>query len=166
MPTTLSVVTSKKKSAPTKMILISHRGNLFGKDPVEENKPETIVAVINLGYDVEIDVWLVNDKWFLGHDAPTYEFTLEWLSYYKKNVWVHCKNLEALVALKNSGLHYFWHENDTVTLTSKGIIWAYPGFQPIEGSIAVMPEIHNDDTSQCLGICSDIIGEYKKLKSL
>jgi hypothetical protein len=49
----------------------------------------------------------------------------------------------------------------TVTLTSQGAIWAYPGKQPIKRSIAVMPEINNDDTSQCLGICSDYIKKYK-----
>ena len=23
--------------------------------------------------------------------------------------------------------HYFWHQEDDYTITSKGIIWAYPG---------------------------------------
>jgi hypothetical protein len=42
------------------------------------------------------------------------------------------------------------------------VVWAYPGKQPIKGSIAVMPEIHNDDLSKCVGICSDYIENYKK----
>jgi hypothetical protein len=41
------------------------------------------------------------------------------------------------------------------------IICAYPGKQPIKGSIAVMPEIHNDDLDACVGICSDYINDYK-----
>jgi hypothetical protein len=57
--------------------------------------------------------------------------------------------------------HYFWHEGDTLTLTSMNVIWAYPGKQPIKGSIAVMPEIHNDDLESCMGICSDYINNYK-----
>jgi hypothetical protein len=40
-------------------------------------------------------------------------------------------------------------------------VWVYPGKQPIIGSIAVMPEIHNEDVSKCLGVCSDIISRYK-----
>jgi hypothetical protein len=36
----------------------------------------------------------------------------------------------------------------------------YPGKQPIVGSIAVMPEIHSDEISKCLGICSDFIKKY------
>jgi len=40
-------------------------------------------------------------------------------------------------------------------------IWAYPGKQPIEGSIAVMPEINDDNISKCEGICSDYINQYR-----
>ena len=57
--------------------------------------------------------------------------------------------------------NYFWHQEDTVTLTSRGHIWVYPGKQPIKNSIAVMPELFNDDTQYCLGICSDYIEKYK-----
>ena len=39
------------------MILISHRGNINGKKPDLENKPEYIQNAIKLGYNVEIDVW-------------------------------------------------------------------------------------------------------------
>jgi hypothetical protein len=42
------------------------------------------------------------------------------------------------------------------------MIWAYPGKQPIKGSIAVMPEIYNDDLSACAGICSDYIKNYNE----
>jgi hypothetical protein len=57
--------------------------------------------------------------------------------------------------------HYFWHEGDTLTLTSMNVVWAYPGKQPIKGSIAVMPEINNDNLDDCIGICSDYINDYK-----
>jgi hypothetical protein len=49
----------------------------------------------------------------------------------------------------------------TLTLTSHNHLWSFPGKQPIKNSIAVMPEINNDDVSKCLGICSDKIKEYK-----
>ena len=62
--------------------------------------------------------------------------------------------------IKTTSLNYFWHEQDTLTLTSKNYMWVYPGKQPITGSIAVMPEIHNDDISKCLGVCSDFIKRY------
>ena len=52
------------------MILISHRGNIDGKKPHLENQPDYIDEAIALGYDVEIDVWLIDGVLFLGHDAP------------------------------------------------------------------------------------------------
>ena len=58
--------------------------------------------------------------------------------------------------------NYFWHETDTLTLTSKGYIWVYPGKQIVKNSIAVLPEIFNDNISECVGICSDNIKNYKK----
>ncbi len=59
-------------------------------------------------------------------------------------------------------LNYFFHNTDDCTLTSRGDVWVYPGKQPLKGSIAVMPEIHNEDISVCSGICSDNIINYKK----
>ena len=81
-------------------------------------------------------------------------------------LWVHCKNVEAVEYFYENEsdckeINWFWHEEDTLTLTSYGYIWAYPGKQPIKKSIAVMPEIHNDNISYCSGICSDYIQKYK-----
>ena len=59
-------------------------------------------------------------------------------------------------------LHYFWHDEDDVTITSKGIIWAHPKIKPLEKSIAVLPENHNWPVSDCLGVCSDYIKQYKR----
>jgi hypothetical protein len=141
------------------MILISHRGNIDGKLPEYENNPNYIDAALDLGYDVEIDVWYAKEYLFLGHDQPQYLISLDWITERINKLWIHCKNIEAIewFSEKNIEFNYFWHESDTITLTSKKFIWAYPGKQPILKSIAVMPEIYNDNTSECLGICSDYI---------
>jgi hypothetical protein len=143
------------------MILISHRGNIDGKIPEYENNPNYIQAALELGYDVEIDLWVVNDVLYLGHDEPQYKITWEYFKDKVDKLWVHCKNIEALYFVKETKLHYFWHETDTVTLTSKNYIWAYPGKQPISGSIAVMPELENDNVLLCAGVCSDYIKRFK-----
>ena len=148
------------------MIYISHRGNINGRIEDVENKPEYINDTILLGYDVEVDVWFVDGEWWLGHDKPQYKISVEWLEERQDKLWIHCKNVEAVVELESGNKHYdgfnfFWHEIDTLTLTSLSFIWVYPGKQPIKGSIAVMPEIHNEDVSQCYGICSDYIEKYK-----
>ena len=60
------------------MLLISHRGNLDKINFDDENKPDYILAAIELGYEVEIDLWVVNKKLFLGHDYG--EFAIDELA--------------------------------------------------------------------------------------
>jgi hypothetical protein len=149
------------------MILISHRGNIDGRIPEKENHPSYIDAAIKAGYDVEVDLWEITGELFLGHDEPQYPIDFDWLEDRSSVLWIHCKNIEALISCSDDDysmamLNYFWHEEDTVTLTSFNWIWAYPGKQPIKGSIAVMPEINNDNISEAGGVCSDFIKNYKK----
>lgn len=145
------------------MILISHRGNLYGKKDKEENNPNYILTTLNLGFDVEIDLWYINNDLFLGHDFPQYIIDFNFLSDHKSKLWIHCKNTQSICFLSEikSDLNFFWHETDTLTITSKGYLWVYPGKQPIKNSISVLPEINNDDFSESLGICSDIIKNYE-----
>jgi len=144
------------------MKYISHRGNIDGKIPSMENHPSYIDKAIALGYEVEVDVWMVEGVLLLGHDEPQYGVTQSWLNDRVDKLWIHCKNIEAMEWFNAiGGFNFFWHETDTVTLTSKRYIWAYPGKQPIADSIAVMPEIHNDSVVSCIGICSDVIKKYK-----
>jgi hypothetical protein len=149
------------------MIYIAHRGNTIGKFESYENEPNYIDKAISEGFDVEIDVWYVDSIWYLGHDKPQYGIDFDWIRKRSDKLWVHCKNIEALERLSNTSkldtadINFFWHEEDTATLTSYNYIWVYPGKQPIKGSIAVMPEINNDDVSKCMGICSDVIKKYK-----
>jgi hypothetical protein len=147
------------------MFLISHRGNIDGKFDFYENEPVYIDKAISEGYDVEVDVWYKDKVLFLGHDTPQYGVDFRWFRDRISKLWIHCKNTESVIYFKECGydFNYFWHEEDTITLTSQNHIWAYPGKQPIKNSIAVMPEINNDDISQCLGICSDYIKKYKTI---
>lgn len=146
------------------MILIAHRGNTAGRLESHENEPTYIDLAIKKGFDVEVDVWHKDNQLWLGHDCPQYGVDLRWLRERLSKLWVHCKNTEAVVYLKECGydFNYFWHQEDDLTLTSKGHIWAYPGRQPIKGSIAVMPEINGDDISQCSGVCSDNLDTFLK----
>ena len=147
------------------MILISHRGNINGRIEEAENRPDYIEDTIRLGYEVEIDIWVIEGTFHLGHDEPQYPVSLNWLYERKDKLWIHCKNIEAIEWFNSlyGTYNYFWHDTDTVTLTSKNYIWAYPGKQPIKNSIAVLPELFNDNTINCLGICSDFIQNYVSL---
>lgn len=138
------------------MKIISHRGNISGPNIARENSPEYIDEALDLGYDVEIDVWYKNDNFYLGHDMAIYKIHIVWLLNRASKLWVHCKNTEVLdILLRYQMIHCFWHQTDDVTITSKKYVWAYPGKQPIYNSIAVLPELKDDDISQCLGVCTD-----------
>ena len=143
-----------------KMKLISHRGNITGPNHERENHPDYITAAWRKGYDVEIDVWLKDGKFFLGHDNPTYE--VDWKFLTNPALWCHAKNIDALSAMLNCGAHCFWHQSDDVTLTSKGFMWTFPGQQLTKMSVCVMPGFKTEqDISNCYGICSDWIQNYR-----
>jgi len=142
------------------MILIAHRGNIFGPNSFEENSPKYIDKALQQGYNAEVDIWFVNKELYLGHDVPQYKISKNWIQKRQKKLWVHAKNIESLNFLKSTNWNYFWHETDTVSITSKKYIWAYPGKQKIINSIAVMPELNDDDVSECIGICTDYINLY------
>ena len=146
------------------MILISHRGNIDGRIPEKENHPNYIDTTLGSGYDVEVDVWYIDGKIMLGHDNPQYEVKFRWIRDRFSRLWIHCKNIESLIYFRDCGydVNYFWHQTDDVIITSKGFLWAYPGKQPINNSIAVLPELYNDSTEECIGVCSDFILNHLK----
>ena len=145
------------------MKLISHRGNLSGPNPEQENQPEYIAEALQAGYDVEIDVWFKDDKFMLGHDEPQYEFPFELIDQHYPKLWIHCKNIDALSKLNEldpngSKVNYFWHENDLGVLTSKSYIWST---NLINNGILVMPELFDKQPIETtMGICSDYIKNY------
>ena len=140
------------------MIYISHRGNLNGINPKQENKPSYIFDALERSFDVEVDVWFVKGKFYLGHDEPKDLIDDKFLKI--KKLWFHSKNIEALYELTKLNVKCFWHQNDDVTLTSNGFIWTYPGKPLTEKSICVLPELNNIKTFNCAGICSDFILDY------
>lgn len=147
------------------MIFISHRGNLTGKAGEGwENHPDYINEALNRKFDVEVDVWFINNSFFLGHDNPQYEIQESFLR--NNHLWCHAKNKEALDIMINRGLHCFWHNADDYTLTSKGYIWCYPGSPALHNSIILefgdkISDFYYDNLNIVKGICSDNIYQIK-----
>jgi hypothetical protein len=147
------------------MILIAHRGNYKGTNKERENAPDYIEEAISAGYNVEVDVWLIDGKWMLGHDFPMYEVPLSFFE--RPQVWTHTKNLIGYVSLyHNKNAHVFWHDEDEFVFTSKGIKWARSGVRTHDG-IVVMPEWDEDITEDLtfrilepLGVCSDDFNRF------
>lgn len=150
-------------------IFISHRGNINGRMKSFENQPNYIDNAISELYDVEVDVWFNDGQLFLGHDNPDYATNINWFLDRISNLWIHCKNIDAIDYFKNSGFNfnYFWHQKDDLTITSLGYFWTYPGKQLTKNSIAVLPEVvgfKNIEISY--GVCSDSIDSFRRLYSL
>jgi len=155
------------------MKIISHRGNLTGPNPIRENSIDYIEEAITHGFDVEIDLRHKDHNFYLGHDKPQYYVPMSWLVNYKDKLWIHCKDLESLDKISSSPIdfHYFWHEMDRYTLTSKGIGWVLVGQFPFKKSIIVLPESIDycceyegkyDRILDTMGICTDRPLFYKK----
>jgi hypothetical protein len=146
------------------MILISHRGNISGPNPERENSPDYILEALNSEFDVEIDLWSYDTKLFLGHDNAKYEINKDFIENNKDKLWIHCKNLEALYVCQFilNDVHYFWHQNDDYTLTSKNIFWTFPGKDLTPNSILVNFEKINyiSTGSKIYGVCSDYLLDF------
>ena len=140
------------------MIYISHRGLINGKNKDIENHPDQIRLLLNKNINIEIDIRCHKNKLYLGHDEPMHEISKDFLL--NKNLWCHAKDFKSLEEMSKINCHYFWHQEDDYTITSKGFIWVYPGKPLIKNSICVIPEKHKNDYSFCFGICTDYINNY------
>ncbi|MGD0340518.1 MAG: hypothetical protein ABSA76_02255 [Bacteroidales bacterium] len=141
-------------------VIISHRGNLNGPNPVEENNPTKVMGVIAQGFDVEVDLWYLPEGIFLGHDAPKYKVDYWFLI--NKHLWIHCKNVKAIACLsEDERLNLFYH-TEGATYTSKGYLITEPGKSVGYKSIACMPELVKDwDIREAYGVCTDYPLKYR-----
>lgn len=144
------------------MIFICHRGKKTKEEP--ENDIENIIKNLKLGYDCEVDVWLINKIFYIGHDEPIKKVDKVLLQ--NKHIWCHAKNTEALQYMVENNFNTFWHQEDDYTITSKGFIWTYPGKPLVKNCVAVKPELVNydlKDLKMCYAICTAEVQKYKQL---
>lgn len=143
------------------MIKIANRGNFAGRNVDRENTCSYIEEAINAGYDVKVDVWLLDKEWYMGYDFPKEKIDIGFLE--RQCIWTHARNLSGYVSLYNNPkVHVFWHDKDDFTITNKGIKWACPGRYITQDGIIAMPEKYATICDQLrrgvlapLGVCSD-----------
>lgn len=139
------------------LVLISHRGNINELNPEKENSSEYIDDAIYAGYDVEIDVRLINGNLYLGHDTPDYQLSLDWLLDRKDKLWVHCKNFDALQYLITENLRIFYHQKENHTIINKcNIIWSHELSEANYKSI--IPLLSKEDINNYQGNFNNIYG--------
>lgn len=146
------------------MKLISNRGNINGVNPELENTQIYIQEAINRGYDVKIDLWVKDKKLYLGTNGPVNLLDIDWLERNRLKIWIQCRDIEIMskfIELDPRGgeAHFFWHDNNKISLTNKGYMWCEPG-EIVPGGIVYQP-VYCDNVEGFYGVCSDNIENYK-----
>ena len=151
------------------MLLIAHRGLINGPDKVLENNPRHINDALAAGYDAEIDLQVIDDRLFLGHDEPVYSISLDFLT--QRGLWIHAKTASALRFLTTTipNTNFFYHEEDPMVITTHGWIWVHPKHLynnlSYKRTIAVVPEyvmpVEDIKNLKTTGICSDYVSNLK-----
>ena len=148
----------------TKSRIISHRGNLSGPKPEEENSPLAVMRALAEGYDVEVDVHWHNEQFWLGHDVPRYLTVSTELC--NPRIWCHAKDPITLMQLLDHGIHCFAHNEDDWALTSQGFVG---NMVPATRAILVLPEksstrIHGRAANirKYAGVCTDYPRRYER----
>jgi hypothetical protein len=155
------------------MIIISHRANINGPNKFEENTFSAVIKCLTqYNLHVEIDIHVQDEIISFGHDSFNIETIIDLYSFrsafskHKDRLWIHCKNLEALIyCQKNlSAYNYFGHNNDEFVLTSKKYIFTRPGTTAGKNVICVMPELIKDsiDITKYAGVLTDYPLLYSK----
>jgi len=132
------------------MLIISHRGNLEGRDPATENDSTQVIKCLGMGFHVEVDVRYEYGQLYLGHDTADYTIDIDFLE--DEHIWCHAKNIEALeVMLKHKGINCFGHNHDKYVVTSNGYIWT--AVNGMRGDRVIV--VTNDLIQGVAGICTD-----------
>ena len=149
------------------MKIISHRGNINGPVAEKENRPSYIDSAIQLGYDVEVDLRIIDNDFWLGHDEPQYKIELSWMRLRKDNIWFHCKDINsALVLAKlDQGFQYFCHSQEPYVCTSHKYLWIHDLTGKINDK-CIIPLISKEDIEKYnndipYGICTDFVNFIK-----
>lgn len=146
------------------MIKIAHRGNINGRIEGRENAPDYLLEAILQGYEVEVDLWIEDEKAYFGHDKPEYSVSQTDFIRIADKAWFHCKNVEAMAfcAPLAQYLRYFWHQEDDYALVSNGMIWTHDGRKTVASSILVDLDLKSTfGYGNIYGVCTDYPGKIE-----
>ena len=141
---------------------VSHRGNFEGPNKARENEPAYIDEALSYCDSVEVDVRMVGDTLFLGHDYPQHKVSAAWLNERHNKLLMHLKDIRSLKFNLRHSLqhwHYFCHAVDPFTHTSHGLMWLHDiALEPDHSTIVPLMTrdlVMSYQNRNILAICSD-----------
>ena len=136
---------------------VLHRGLTAGANPALENKPGLFWPLLQQGWGVEVDLWVLPDSTlWLGHGEPERKVERSVLRH--ELLWIHCKNEAALEYARATKLgNFFSHDRDPVAITSQGWAWSQGHSKFMLGSQVHVDLLVDQRVPPGVGICSDYL---------
>lgn len=98
--------------------LISHRGNLNGRNPLAENNPKYLIDASRL-FLVEVDLWYEGGFFYTGHDEPTFSIDQYFLQ--NESFLLHAKDVKTFLAVSQlPKVEVFYQDENLVATSNKG----------------------------------------------
>lgn len=142
-------------------IVISHLGNIDGRQPEKENTLPYIQQALKEGWHVCVDVAFRNGGFLFPSASGNYVAPPALLS--KQRVWCRAHDPETMDALCNINAHCFLVSQNFISLTSSLFLWTLPGHALADRAIAVYPELAEPDwlaNFEPAGLCSNEPARY------
>lgn len=82
--------------------------------------PDLILETLQAGYDVLINVWILQEQIYVGTLLPKDIIQLRFLEKYKSRLWLACRNHTAYEYFRNRGYMTFFGERNSVHFVPNG----------------------------------------------
>lgn len=138
-------------------IIISHLGNLNGRQPEKENTLPYLQTALKLGWHICVDVTFQYGTFLLPALNNKYA-PVPPAFFSNQRVWCRASDAITLDALCNINAHTFPVAMADVVLTSAQFLWTLPPTILTPRSIAVFPEFADSDwmaENEHAGICTN-----------
>jgi len=157
------------------MFYISYQGIFNGSDYEDANTPKQIGKALSAGFSVNIDVWRIDNKLYVGNNQPTIEVTEKYIQ--GNRFWINAKNtdMQTWIATQPPRLYpnYFHFEASTppppYATASNGKLIT-PGTVPINlNSVMYLPEINDRSLLtmvkvRAYAICSTYLKTIRRMR--
>lgn len=142
-------------------IIISHLGNINGRDESRENRLAYVQEALKAGWHVCVDVVFHCGSFLLPFDGGFNSVPPAFFS--KQRVWCRAHDPVTLDALCNVNAHTFLNTDSGLALTSAQFVWTAHPHELVARAIAAFPEDAPPEwlaAAEPAGLCSNAPALY------